>query len=384
MSEQRLGSQRPAYRDRRITPEMVQRERARIGQVLSRPQPFLETATKDAIRHWAEGIGDRNPLWTDESYAASTPWGTVLAPPSMVLALDRNVVKARGFPGIHGWHLGSTFEWADVIRRDQSFTAETRVDEIREVSSAYAGGTAYDQVLLTELRDRDSGDPSCSVRSVIRRFEREAGRSTRKYGARQKQVYTEEQLEEVDAAYRAERARGGAVLHFEEVQVGDSVPEIVRGPLTVMDCIAFVIGWGGAYVFAHGYAWDFLRAHPGAFPRNESNIPDSPERTHWSDAYAQAIGAPAAFDYGPQRIAWCTTLFTNWMGDAGTLRRLDIHLLRPNYHGDLVRIGAEVTAKDSASRGVELRFWARNQLGEVVSDGDATVELPARPPQARG
>jgi hypothetical protein len=145
-----------------------------------------------------------------------------------------------------------------------------------------------------------------------------------------------------------------------------------------MDCIAFVTGWGGAFLFAHGFAHDFLKRHPDAFPRNESNIPDSPERTHWVDKFAQAIGAPAAFDYGPQRIAWCGTLLTNWMGDAGILRRLHPRILRPNYHGDTVWITGSVSSVSVAERKVEVSLEGRNQLDEVVADGTATVELPSR------
>ena len=42
----------------RITPELLARERERVGRPIGRLQPHVETATKDAIRHWARGIGD--------------------------------------------------------------------------------------------------------------------------------------------------------------------------------------------------------------------------------------------------------------------------------------------------------------------------------------
>src|SRR5205814_7735834 len=98
---------------------MIERERAQVGVPIGRLQPHVERATADAIRHWAQGIGDRNPLWTDAARAAASRWKGAIAPPTLVLAMDRNLVRARGFRGIHGWHLRTSFEWNDVIRQGQ-------------------------------------------------------------------------------------------------------------------------------------------------------------------------------------------------------------------------------------------------------------------------
>ena len=361
----------------RITPEMLARERAKIGQPVGRLQPFVETANPDAIRHWAEGIGDRNPLWTDPAYAARTRWGGLVAPPTMVLAMDRNIVRARGFSGVHGWHMRTDFDWSDVIHVGSSLDGETVVESITEVESRYAGGIAYDQVVRTELTDAKTSQHVCTTRSFIRRFEREAGERAKKY-QRTKQSYSDEELAAIDRAYIAERARGAEPRYAKDVRVGESLPTLVRGPLTITDCVAFVMGWGGAYIYAHGRAWDFEREHPGVFPKNESNIPDSPERTHWSDAFAQAIGAPAAFDYGPQRIAWCGTFLTNWMGDDGELRHLSVSLVKPNYHGDTVRIDGTVAAIDPATGDVTIDLVGKNQLDETVVEGRGRVRLPSR------
>ena len=64
-----------------ITPEGLAALRARIGRPVRRPEAYIEVATRDAIRHWAHGIGDRNPLWASA--------GT--APPTILFAMDRVV-----------------------------------------------------------------------------------------------------------------------------------------------------------------------------------------------------------------------------------------------------------------------------------------------------
>lgn len=253
------------------------------------------------------------------------------------------------------------------------------MESVERVDSAYAGGDAYDQTILTELSD-DTGSLVCEARSMIRRFERDKARETKKYKRTHKQAWTDQQIAEVAERYANEVIRGADPRYVEDVQVGETLPEMIRGPLTITDCMAFNMGWGGAYVFAHGYAYRFLRRAPGGFPPNESNIPDSPERTHWVDAFAQAIGAPAAFDYGPQRISWCGTLLTNWMSDEGLLKRMRVRNLRPNYHGDLVTFhGKVVSIGDESPRSVRIDIEGINQLDEVVCDATATVELPQRP-----
>lgn len=129
---------------------------------------------------------------------------------------------------------------------------------------------------------------------------------------------------------------------------------------------------------ANADMWEFVRKHPGAFPLDASGVPDSPERTHWSDKFAQAVGAPAAFDYGPQRESWCCTLLTNWMGDDAILRSFSARVLLPNYHGDLVCLRGQVAGVDVVSRRVEVTFDGHNQLGEKVADGKGSIELLSR------
>src|SRR5439155_295692 len=50
-----------------ITPPALADLRARIGRPVPRPEPYIEVATRDAVRHWAAGSRDRNsPAQTEE------------------------------------------------------------------------------------------------------------------------------------------------------------------------------------------------------------------------------------------------------------------------------------------------------------------------------
>jgi len=74
----------------RITAEGLDDLRARIGQAVE-DDGYVRVATRDAIRNFALGIGDPNPLWLDEGYARFTSHGCLLAPPSFLYATSRVV-----------------------------------------------------------------------------------------------------------------------------------------------------------------------------------------------------------------------------------------------------------------------------------------------------
>lgn len=86
-----------------------------------------------------------------------------------------------------------------------------------------------------------------------------------------------------------------------------------------------------------------------------------------------------AYDYGPERISWLAHLLTNWMGDAGFLRQLNVQVRRFNMVGDLTTCHGLVTGKARGSQAlVHCDVWAENQRGERTAFGTATVELPSR------
>ena len=74
--------------------------------------------------------------------------------------------------------------------------------------------------------------------------------------------------------------------------MGETLPEVVKGPLTVTSVVAFVQGWGSLYVRAHGLAFDLFERHPALGIPNDFGVPEPPERVHWDEALAKAVGVP--------------------------------------------------------------------------------------------
>ena len=56
----------------RITSQALEDWKERIGVNLRIGNIFNQLASKEAIRNYALGIGDVNPLWQDEDYARQT------------------------------------------------------------------------------------------------------------------------------------------------------------------------------------------------------------------------------------------------------------------------------------------------------------------------
>ncbi len=92
------------------------------------------------------------------------------------------------------------------------------------------------------------------------------------------------------------------------------------------------------------------------------------------------VGAPGAYDYGPERCSWLTHQLTNWMGDDGFLRKSKCQVRRHNPDGDVIFINATVTRKfvEDGKHLVEISQTAETHRGEVSATGAAIVELPSR------
>ncbi|RPI47243.1 MAG: acyl dehydratase [Betaproteobacteria bacterium] len=359
------------------------RLRAKIGQrvTISEP-PHLTEVTRDSIRHWAHATGDRNPLFLDEAYARGSRYGTLIAPPCQLYAFSRISIGYRGgLPGVHSFFAGSWWKWHEPIRLGERIDTEVTFKDLVELPSRFAG-RMFKQISLIRFLAAD-GRELAQADSWGMRVERVAAREKGKYKSLSTpERYTRERLEEVAALYAEERCRGADTLYFEDVVEGSSIPGIVRGPYTATTAVAFEQAWGGLFIKAHGYWFDYLRRHPAAGIPNIYNIPEPPEAVHWDTTLARSVGVPEAYDYGPERIAWIATMLTNWIGDDGFLAELYCEVRRFNMVGDLTYCHGKVVSKtpvDATSGTVKLEIEARDQRGDSTASGWAVVKLPRRP-----
>lgn len=369
-----------------ITDEAVELLRRAIGvPITDTVEPWCYEVTRDNIRHYAHGIGDDNPLWCNPEYARTGPHGTLVAPPSFVFALNRILSGyVGGLPGVHAMWAGADLHWLQPLRLGTEIKAKAHLKDLVEHQTRFAG-RAYQQIYHVELSSAE-GELLCEGDSWCFRTERDTARERgTKYEAVKaspRAPYSEEDLREIYDGYENEEVRGSVPRYFEDVKVGDKLPNLVKGPMTVTGFIAFAQGWGGLYIRANKLAYQQIRKHPGLGIPNSMGIPDVPERVHWEEEFALAVGTPGAYDYGPERCSWLTHQLTNWIGDDGFLVRHSSQIRHHNIAGDWIKIEGTVTAVDAddpEGSTVTVDQHAYNQDGNTSALGTGVVRLPRKP-----
>ena len=344
--------------------------------------------TADAARGFSLGAGDTNPLYTDEDYARATRWGTVVAPPCILLGAgipegrdltpaEREAGRGGGLPGVHGMYAGHDWEWY------QPMVEGDRIHRVQYEAgfSVKQGNFAGRQILqhMESLYRNQRREVVCKAVHWRMRTERNTA-ARRKNVFRSPTVWSGEELARIDAAYAAETPRGAEPRWWEDVRVGDELGEMVRGPFRVTDAVSWETGAGGPYARTGRSDHEFRRRHPGAYARDPQGVWDIVERVHWDDGFAREVGVPAAYDYGAQRIAWSGNFLTNWMGDDAWLKRMWVQIRRFGIIGDLQTYRGRVIDKrvEDGEHQVVCDFQATNQLGEITAPGQAIVLLPSR------
>jgi acyl dehydratase len=362
-----------------ITDEALAELRARIDRPIDRPTPHVTQATADSIRHWVLGIGDSNPLYLDEEHAKTSRWGTITAPGTFLYAFDRVVSGyVGGLPGVHAMFAGTDWNWHLPILVGDTITAEPRLKELRDLKSNFSGRSVQ-QIYGVKFYNQN-GELVCEADSWCIRTQRDVARERSSRELVEPKVWTPEEIAEISAHYEAEAPRGAAPLYWEDVRIGDVLPTLLKGPSTVTSFVCFTQGWGSLYVKAHGQAFDMFRNHPALGIPNDLGVPEPPERVHWDNNLARAVGVPAAYDYGPERISWLGHLMTNWIGDEGFLKRLNVQVRKHNIIGDLTTCSGTVTKvwHEDGENLVEVAVEGRNQNDEVSAVGMAVASLPSR------
>jgi acyl dehydratase len=368
----------------KITDQALDALRTRIGvKIENTLEPWCHEATRDNIRHYAHGIGDDNPLWCDPDYAAKSRFGGIVALPSFLFSCSRIVSGyVGGLPGVHAMWSGANWSWHKPVHRNDEIRTEAWLKDLVEHQTRFAG-RAIQQIYHVDFfnqRGEKVAEADSWCHRTDRDFAREQGTKYREVKARPERHYTDAELNEIYELYRREEVRGATPRYWDDVKVGESLPRMAKGPMTVTGFIAFAQGWGGLYIRANKLAWAMIDKHPGVGIKNRFGIPDCPERVHWEEEFALKVGAPGAYDYGPERCSWLTHHMTNWMGDAGFLRQAGCKIRRHNPAGDLLFIDGTVTGKrvEGDRCLVDISQEARNQDGELSVVGSGVVELPKR------
>lgn len=341
-----------------------------------------EYATRLAILRFAEGIGDDNPLWTDEQYAAAGPYGGIIAPPSFIFACLGSVQV--GWRGLGGFHAETDVTFHAPIKVDDKITARVWFDGFDDPVESSFGGRRIKDYLRQEYWNQNDELVARFICSRMRfeRTEMQKRRSSRKIEL--PHPWTDEQLAKVEEDILAETPRGAEPRYWEDVGVGDELDTLTKGPIGLTDEIAYVAS-GAAPIprlSAHGVALRRYRKHPKwAFRDPSTHALEPVYSVHYNDYAARLQGAQTAYDVGIQRTCWQLHTLTHWIGDTGSVKAIHGQYRAHVYLSDVVRLGGKVVGKEIDADGdavVHLETWAYNQREQNCMPGTATVVLPRR------
>lgn len=375
----------------RLTPERFERMRARVGVPSPRVNGWNLTASEDSVRQFAHSIGDDNPLWCDPPYAETTRWRGVIAPPTYVRTMGIDTAprtppavrraSEAAFRGIHQVETGSDWTFHAPVRPGDRVYRERWIERVDEKQTRYGGGLSA-LIVWRELYGNHRGDVVAVHDQTFIGTDRQ--RTNRSGQAAPEPAadpsWDDDSFAEIEAMYAAEARHGADPRWWEDIQVGDSLPARVKGPLLPIDIIAahMGMGWGG-------YAPGTMRmAHltrarwPALYVKGRYGVPDVAQRLHWDDERARTLGSSRPYDYGRMRVNWLGHLLTDWVGDHGLLHRLDVRITGFNYHGDVTFCEGEISARDDSDRSVTVAVRCRNHRDEVTAKGTAVLLLPSR------
>lgn len=367
----------------KFTDELLEHMRGMIGTELRTDSCVNnEYATRIAILRFCEGIGDDNPLWTDQHYAAGTRFGQLIAPPSFIFACMASV--QFGWPGLGGFHAETTMDFFHPIKEGDKITAKVVFDGFDGPTESNFAGRRIKDYLRQEYYNQDGELVTRFICSRMRfeRTEMQAHRESRKIQL--PHPWTDEEVAAIEADILAEIPRGATPRYWDDVAVGDELDLLTKGPIGLTDEIAFVSA-GAAPIprlAAHRVSLKRYHKHPKwAFRDPNTHALEPVYSVHYNDYAASLQGAQAAYDVGVQRTCWQIHSLTHWMGDDAALKRATSQYRSHVYLSDVVRLGGRIDAKEIDADGdavVHITTWATNQRGDNVMPGTAIVKLPRR------
>jgi acyl dehydratase len=343
--------------------EFEEQYRAAIGTEMDlNDERFVSVATRDNIRNFAEAVGDNNPLWIDEDYAAKSRFGMITAPPTFLYNVNHGTTPSLWPPGrppvtnLGLLYTGAELEFFRTIYLgDEISVSGKAVDIVRKQSKSlgpvlFVTGDAYYHNQKREL--------VATIRTTQMRYkppEKQAVRYNRK-SRKDIEVKSPDLL-----AFERQR-RGAEPRYWEDVEIDEEMtPVLEKGLLTMTEIFRFGI---------------LVSPIPRRIEQRRPHL----EIGFGRETQQKRAGLENASDYGPQRVCWLGEFLTDWMGDDGTLKKYSCEVRHPSIMGDSNFVKGRIKDKrvKNGEHLVDCEIWVENQAGLVTAPGLAIVALPSR------
>lgn len=154
-----------------------------VGQQVGPPMPAPDEVNQAMIRHWAEALGDTNPVYVDAEAAAGSVHGGIVAPPTMLQAWVMvglggpardgdgpyeqltELLASRGFTSVVATNCDQTYE--RYLRPGDRLTMRTVIADVSPQKDT-ALGTGHFVTTRQEYLDADGELVGTMVFRIIR------------------------------------------------------------------------------------------------------------------------------------------------------------------------------------------------------------------------
>ena len=97
-------------------------------------------------------------------------------------------------------------------------------------------------------------------------------------------------------------------------------------------------------------------------------------RIHFDETYTTEVeGYPGLVIAGPMIGDWLHQCVEDWLGEEGRLVSMEYSNRIAAYIGETLHCGGNVIALDSDSQEAQVEVFIKNEAGEIVAPGEATV-----------
>jgi len=349
-----------------------------------------EWVDTDLIRHFADAMGDRNPLWRNAEYAVKTRWGGIIAPPtitdSIIQPYSGKFEESEIIPKFQSCFVvpnGSARQMFQAIRPGDKFRAVQYYMGLKEMEPLLPEPSReFDDVVrrvLINQRDEVVAVHDRHMRVVINHA---LDDDHPYWPKRTKRRLTDEERDAITRGYDEEKIRGSETLYWEDVKEGEDIKPLTVGPLSVQDiCACYAAVTGHAVAFDIEWEriktnFDFHWLDPEVNAWTCSGICHVCDNKGHTDIWSG--GAAVSFYF---QVEWLLgRMITNWMGDDGFLKKLDDRFPILPILGDVLAQKGKITKKyvENGEYLVDLDVHVENQDGLLMVPGGATVQLPSK------
>lgn len=282
-------------------------------------QPLTGLVNADDIRHFADAIGDTNPIFHDPAAAELAGFRAIPATPTFVTRFHISFAEA-GLDPVHSQviHAEQEYEYTRPLYAGDTFTARYRIASVRQ--SGRTGGMA---IMGIELQGDVANDRIVTGHSTL--IVRDAPAQGGAAGA---------------AATTSKPAKPAPEPG------GEAIPSLTKH-ITQQQIDAY------------------------------ADVSGDHNPIHLSPEAARAVGLDGTIAHGMLNMAFLGQMLTDWLSaqgvSSGWVRRLRVRFQAMVRPGDT--LACRGVLGERGEHGQRVEVWIDNQHGERVITGDADIAL---------